>query len=350
MVERGEPAVLVAVDRLVTVTADLAPGSTGRFANDREDGRSVEWTRAADGSLDFRGSIAGFSYLVAAARAVEGLASERGIPLAAYELSVRTDLNDAFGHKLGLGSSAAVTIATIAAVGRLLGLELTAEQTLKLALLSTWTLNPQASGGDLAAAVHGGWILFRSPDRAWVAARRERRPLGDLIASAWPGLEVRPLTPPPGLDLVVGWTGEPASTVDLVDAVGAHAAAPAFLAASRTAVDALVTALDAGDASGAQDAIRASRAALRGLADAAGVEIETPELTRLADAADRLGAAGKSSGAGGGDCGIALVDASTDLAALGRAWEDGGVTPLALRVQPTGVSTTASSGADRGTP
>jgi len=340
VVSPGQPAVLVAVDRLVTVTATPTEGGTGRFSNDRDGGRSVEWGRSADGSFDFRGPVAGFSYLAAAAGVVEDLARGRGIPLPAYELSVRTSLNDVSGHKLGLGSSAAVTVAAIAAVARLLGLELTREQTLKLALLSTWSVNPAASGGDLAAAVEGGWVYYRSPDRAWVAAEGARRLLADLLAAEWPGLELRTLAPPPGLELLVGWTGEPASTIDLVGAVGAHAADPAFLGASGDAVEALARACDAADAGAAEDAVRRARDALRGLAFAAGVAIETPELALLADAAERAGAVGKSSGAGGGDCGIALVVPGTDVAALLRAWEDGGVTPLDLRVEPGGVRTT----------
>ncbi len=39
-----------------------------------------------------------------------------------------------------------------------------------------------------------------------------------------------------------------------------------------------------------------------------GLVIETPQLSQLCDLAQTYGAVAKSSGAGGGDCGICLVD------------------------------------------
>ena len=48
-----------------------------------------------------------------------------------------------------------------------------------------------------------------------------------------------------------------------------------------------------------------------GLSRASGITIETPQLRRLAEIAQEHGAVAKSSGAGGGDCGIALCPPET---------------------------------------
>jgi phosphomevalonate kinase len=55
--------------------------------------------------------------------------------------------------------------------------------------------------------------------------------------------------------------------------------------------------------------------------------------------ARRVGAAAKPSGAGGGDCAIALVEASRH-AALREAWSACGLRPLDVALSPEGVRVT----------
>jgi phosphomevalonate kinase len=54
-------------------------------------------------------------------------------------------------------------------------------------------------------------------------------------------------------------------------------------------------------------------------------------------AARRAGAVAKPSGAGGGDCGIALAESAAQAAAVRAAWEAEGIVPLALAIAPEGV-------------
>src|SRR5699024_12151252 len=115
----------------------------------------------------------------------------------------------------------------------------------------------------------------------------------------------------PGLRLLVGWTGSPASTELLVDGVRSPRprsgpAYAAFVAASRECVEGLSCALTAGGA-GVPERIRQARRLLQGLGGDSGISIETTRLRQLCEIAERHGAAAEPSGAGGGDCGIALV-------------------------------------------
>ncbi|WP_210766867.1 hypothetical protein, partial [Cereibacter sphaeroides] len=113
----------------------------------------------------------------------------------------------------------------------------------------------------------------------------------ELIAAPWPGLSVRPLTPPAHLRLLVGWTGSPASTSRLVDDVqsntegadvsgaqgtgtatdadGARSPGPGdyawFLEQSRQCVEDFIDAVDRDDSTGVFAAIRRNRDLLRGL-------------------------------------------------------------------------------------
>jgi phosphomevalonate kinase len=99
-------------------------------------------------------------------------------------------------------------------------------------------------------------------------------------------------------------------------------------------VDAFADAIERDDAPAAKEHLRRARRLLTALAEAAGVHVETPALRTLVESAELVGAAAKSSGAGGGDCGIVLVDTGTDLEPMLREWELSDVRHLSLRVQP----------------
>lgn len=337
VVEPGYPAVLIAVDRFVTVTLEASAGR-GQLISDQFGHLPVVWRRDGDRLVIDRDQRP-FDYVLSAIRVVEAFALESGRRLDFYDLAIRSELDDRSGRKFGLGSSAAVTVATVTALDRFYSLGLDELSRLKLALLATIGVNPLASGGDVAASLYGGWIAFSSPDRGWVARRSAETDVVSLIAEDWPGLSVRRLPPLTGGRLVVGWTGEPASTAQLVDGIQRRKQQEdshyeSFLEDSRACVEALVAAFDADDLAGAQKQLHRARRLLVRLGVSVGISIETPDLTLLCDSAEFVGAAAKSSGAGGGDCGIVLADEATDLDPMFRQWELGDIRRLSLHVHP----------------
>jgi phosphomevalonate kinase len=348
VVEPGYPAVLIAVDRFVTVR--LAPSvGRGRLISDQFGHLPVVWRRDGDRLVVERDQRP-FDYVLSAIRVVESFAVESGRRLAFYDLSIESELDDRSGRKFGLGSSAAVTVATVTALDRFYDLRLDELSLLKLALLATIDVNPLASGGDVAASLFGGWIAFSSPDRAWVRGGADERGIVDLVATEWPGLSIRRLAPLTGGRLVVGWTGEPASTSQLVDSIQGRKEQEdshyeSFLEDSRACVDALVDAFDRDDLPAAQSQLHRARRLLVRLGVSSGIPIETPALTVLCDSAELVGAAAKSSGAGGGDCGIVLADASTDVDAMFRQWELADIRRLSLHVHGDGEMKPARNGA-----
>ena len=68
------------------------------------------------------------------------------------------------------------------------------------------------------------------------------------------------------------------------------------------------------------------------MASLTGVDIETATLTILCDLAEKAGGAAKSSGAGGGDCGIAIFGPDLSLNDLYNQWENNQITALPLKV------------------
>ncbi|WP_368045939.1 phosphomevalonate kinase [Actinomyces radicidentis] len=342
VVEPGHRAVLVAVNRFITVTVSPVHDSgrrSGRIASSLYAGGTRSWRRRPeDGTALVEG--APVDYVLSAIRLVESLVRERGGELRLFDLDVDSQLDDASGRKLGLGSSAAVTVATVRSVAAFYGLRLTDTEVYKLCLLASDSVEPIGSAGDLAASTFTGWVDYSSPDRIWMREERVERSVDDMLLADWPGLRIERLEPPVGVDLLVGWTGDPASTAGLVADVqhGAHSAAPAaldyeeFLAGSQACLAGLVRSMESGDLDAVAARVQEDRTLLAGLAASTGVTIETPLLTRLVEIAREHGAAAKSSGAGGGDCGIALCPPHVDERAILAGWMAVGVVPLDLAI------------------
>ncbi|QDY75196.1 phosphomevalonate kinase [Streptomyces qinzhouensis] len=352
VVEPGNPAILVALDRHVTVTVTGTGTGGGGGAGvviSSDLGRRAVGRRGPHGRLVFDGEGEGrrarsaLAHVVSAIETVDRLLAERGLPVPVLEVSVSSRLHED-GRKFGLGSSGAVTVATVAAVAAFCGLELTLGDRFRLALLATAELDPNGSGGDLAASTWGGWIEYRAPDRVFVLDLARRLGVDRAVHTPWPGHTVRRLPPPDGLSLEVGWTGNPASTASLVSALHRRTwrgtvSHRRFVETTADCVRAAAVALHAGDGRGLLHQVRRSRRELARLDDEVGLGIFTPGLTALCDAAEALGGAAKPSGAGGGDCGIALLDAGAtrDITHLRQRWETAGVLPLPIRPALEGI-------------
>jgi phosphomevalonate kinase len=344
VVEPGTPAIVMAVDRMVTVTVRAASGPGVVISSDLV-ARPMRW-QWRDGRLEVgpgqdtervRGAA---PHVVSAVETVAALLAEHALPAPQVSISVSSDLHEG-GTKFGLGSSGAVTVASVAALAAHGGLTLSRAERLRLALLATARIDTKDSGGDLAASTWGGWVAYRAPDRAFVRDLALRRGVGQALHTPWPGLEVTSLPPPRGLRLEVGWTGRAASTTSLVAqlhrrAWRGSASHRAFLVASTGFVTAAIDALQAGDDEALLHQIRRARTELARLDDEVALGIFTPQLTALCAAAEAAGGAAKPSGAGGGDCGIALLDAAAqhDIALLHKRWAAAAVHPLSVGTAP----------------
>lgn len=345
VVEPGHRAVLIAVDRHVRV--EVLPAPREGALRSTASSSSLVWRHRGD-VLEIDDDVAGFfRYLIAALQTVEALRRERGIEPQHYELHVSSGLDDATtGAKFGLGSSGAVTAAAVGAIGRVYEMDLTPEQLYRLAMIATVQVTRTTSGGDLAASCLGGWVSYSSPDRDWLAAASTERGVEELLSIPWPGLSLQRLDGPDGplddspLDVRVGWTGEPADTPELVGKMRQKAPIPAeLLARSDSRVEAFSKALTTGNVSDIGTIVAEARAILGELAEQRGTVIETQELTALVEAALSVGWWAKSSGSGGGDCGMAIAPAGTPSTSLDRAWERAHIRPLDLRVSSRGLTT-----------
>ncbi|WP_282801036.1 phosphomevalonate kinase [Secundilactobacillus kimchicus] len=335
VVETGYPAIIVALDQFVTVSINQAD-TIGSIVSAQFEENSIYWRRE-DGKMVFDNRDNPFHYILSAIRVTETYAKTLHKQLGVYHLTVESDLDAADGRKYGLGSSAAVTVATIKALCAFYELPVTADKLFKLAAIAHFDIQGNGSLGDIAASVYGGWIAYRSFDREWLKLAKENYSFTSLLNQPWPGLEIEPLTPPADLKLMVGWTGSPASTSHLVDHVALNKAERQeayehFLANSKACLNEMISGFRAQDLDKIQHQLTVNRKLLNQLEAFTHTQIETPLLAQLCNIAESFGGAAKTSGAGGGDCGIALMRVQNDLPALTTAWRDVGIRPLAFNV------------------
>ncbi|AVK64759.1 phosphomevalonate kinase [Lactobacillus sp. CBA3606] len=341
VVESGFPAIIVALDQFVTAT--ISPSDTfGSIVSKQYQENSIFWQRRGN-KMVFDNRDNPFHYILSAISLTESYAREAGRELGVYHLGINSELDSSDGKKYGLGSSAAVTVATVKALCEFYHLSMDKSKLFKLAAIAHLSVQGNGSLGDIAASVYGGWIAYHSFNRQWLAKQRQTASLTDLLAMDWPDLNIELLTPPADLRLIIGWTGSPASTSHLVDKVALVKAKQrseyqTFLAASKTCLKRMIQGFHTHNLAEIQAELRQNRQLLQALGAFSQVTIETPMLKKMIAIAEAAGAAAKTSGAGGGDCGIVLIDQAINPAPLLKQWAHEGIERLNLNVHLVGDS------------
>jgi len=251
--------------------------------------------------------------------------------------------------KLGLGNSAAAIVVVHAAIREFHRLEIeTIEdertQLLKLSLLTHFAIqNMKGSGIDVIASVYGGIILYKTFDHAWLLEKIENNfPLRTLTEYKWPDLMFEQLPIIPGLHLLLGWTHKPVSTSSLI------AQMQQFKNRQLGIYDEIISAiakivkdLTKGWKKGKKDriltSIRMNENYLKKLGQNSGIPLETTELELLCRVANETGGAGKISGAGGGDCGIAICFDEKISHTILNKWQKAGITSTEVGIDFNGL-------------
>ncbi len=243
----GESAICVAVNRRATATVGDSPDGRCRVATPGREFSNGEKFHIVDAVCGSR-------------------------PELTIEMDTREFAED--GQKLGIGSSAALTAALVAALGGDVYHEaLAAHRRLQ---------GGKGSGVDVATSVHGGLIEYRMREAA-----------------------VKQLEWPDGLALRFIWSGVAASTTDRLARLAASSGG-----ASRSAL--MLTAADMAEAWRSGDAARVLAAyvpyigTLRQFSVDHELGIFDAGHEELTDAASRAGLVYKPAGAGGGDIGTLL--------------------------------------------
>lgn len=306
----GAPALVMAVDRRAACEIG-AGGGAGWHIEALGHPAPAESVRVEDlgaGRPPDAASVRHVAWHVLAALDRNGLPAEGRVTL-----DTRPFQDPAGRGKLGLGSSAALTVAVYAAFARLLGQPCRYEAALDV---HRRLQGGRGSGIDVAAAWHGGTCRFR-------------RPAAD-------GGEATPWPLPRETHLGFVFAGAPSATGGHLERLeawlarggGAELDALADAAGRLFAVDDPVTALP--------DYVER----LEALDRAAGLGIYSEAHRRLARLATTAGVVYKPCGAGGGDIGAAFSRDAAAIERFCRLAADRGFLPLALETASHGVEVT----------
>ena len=329
----GHPAVVLAVDRRARVDMRAAE-------ND-------EWSVTAPGfeeaKIEFElGGTDGFRWreptsevarrLVLVEKVIGSLVAAKLIdPEDLPPASITLDTQEFFQPtasgvaKLGLGSSAALTVALTEALRCWSheGEQQPIVDSAQLLDLHRTFQGGRGSGIDLAASVTGGVVEYELTDGG-------RNPTA------------LPLELPENLHLVFIWTGRSASTGDFLARLDAGMSSDggeiaAVLNQLGSISAAGIADLRAGRISALLDHVSDFGRAMERLGQAAGIPILSDEHLELRRLAEDVGVSYKPSGAGGGDVGIGFTDDPELAKAFAAKAADAGFPPLNLKIDPVGV-------------
>lgn len=288
----GAPAVAMAVDRRAVVTIRPGAGDTLRSSGvvTKPDPRLLEHVRAAAGGTPVRGAV---------------------------HLDTSAFVDSASGMKLGIGSSAALTVALARAQ---LPADTPAQRVQAVASAAHRAFQGGlGSGVDIATALAGGLVRFRMGEPP--------------EALAWPN----------GLRSALLWSGVAATTRErLQKQAGAEAQAalrPLIVESGRVAA-----CWAAADAAALLAAYRDYVAALARFGVDRGLGIFDAGHDRLASRAAGAGLVYKPCGAGGGDVGIVLGTDADAVEAFGATAEQHGFMRLDIGIDPVGGQLEAGDG------
>ena len=325
----GAPAIVTAVDVRARATAvrstdgqrilvDSASNQEFGFRCDRRHG--FQWVGDHPGE---RGEI----LQAVLATLLKQMPDISSIP--PVRISMDTDgfyrIEQAESRKLGLGSSAAVLVALTGALFDALGVDIEAEDATQFCIAAHRHFQGgHGSGADIAAAINGGVLGVRATD-------------------AGANISIDRLDWPDGLFILPVWSGESASTVDLLSRfylyrnrkpdefdgqirILTNHAERAQAAWLDQSVQNVLAAMDGYDE------------ALRLLDHEAAIGIQTDIHERLRTISKRHGARYKTSGAGGGDLGIAYTDSAAVADEVRSALIDAGFYVLESPLSTSGLT------------
>jgi phosphomevalonate kinase len=327
----GAPALAMAVNRHARVriracAADQCRVSAPQLGSEpvgfSVESGSLAWDIEAAGWPALRQSATMLSFL-------HGLVVERFGDPGPFSLEIDTGelfIDTAAGPvKLGLGSSSAVAVALDAGLRRFAGGP--AESGLSMRALRR-LLRPyrrgqdgQGSGIDLASCLCGGVIAYQRHDDEPVVSR---------------------LSLPENLALMFIWTGQAASTPDLLEQYQAwrrrEAAEAGSLQADMTRVcQAAQAAMIKGDAEALVEHFRCYGGLMGTMGGLMGVDLLGAEHGRVRARAEQLGLAYKPCGAGLGDLGMVAAADPARLHDMRRWLDQSGIPVLPLAMDAQGV-------------
>lgn len=356
VLEVGVPCIVMAIDQRVGVKIKPskkiiinAPDLGLENINAEFDGEKLSWKTQLDEKQLEKLSISknaielSLQYLESKGKKIQNFQIDT------FSSEAIKKLSDGSAAKVGFGSSAAVCVAIVAAILKIHSYNLEEKKTKDLVFNIACTAHYLAQGKvgssfDIAASTYGGVLVYKRFDPAWlVREMKSGKSIARVMDSEWPSLLVENLKLPKEFRLLVGFVGYSASTKELILKINTFKTEKKehywkIINSIKTITEKLVMAIKEGKNQEITYLLKENRKQLQELSNASQNNLETGELALLADIAEKNGVAGKFSGAGGGDCGIAVCFDKKTAEKIKRAWEKNNIYPIKVKIAENGVN------------
>jgi phosphomevalonate kinase len=305
----GATAIAVAVDRRARVIVHQGNAETRyiRILGDAE--REIAFRLDADGNIEWPAGER-----VTLLDSVFGTVGGLPHSVIGLTLDTRDFFDSSSGLKYGFGSSAALTTALMLALGHMDGdKEVTVGQAFDAH--KEWQ-GGKGSGVDIATSMLGGLLEFRSGDQALC----------------------RPLHWPAGLEWLVVWSGQPASTGEQIGKFDHTHVNDATTRRLLAQAEVAAQAWKAGSAARILQELRVYTQTLKQFSEARQLGIFDAGHEQLWGLAEDMGILYKPCGAGGGDVGAAFATDAASLDSFAGAANDAGFRVLNVSQESRGAS------------
>ena len=242
----------------------------------------------------------------------------KGVDIQPFDMKI-TGKMEKNGKKYGIGSSGSVTVLTVKAMAKLYSYDISSEKVFKLSSYVLLKRGDNGSMGDIACISHENPVMYTSFDRNLIKEKMKNSSLVEIMNLEW-GYKIEKIHCPEKYEFLVGWTGIPSISGKMIIEVK-NSINKEFLEKSEEIIRNLKNGIEQGNKKIISENVEENSKLLKMLHE----KIYSRKLLELVESAQGLDICAKSSGAGGGDCGIAISFNRNDTEKLLERWESKGI-------------------------
>lgn len=351
ILEKGNPCVVVAINKRVYAKAKEAPETSVNL----KDFNISTKAKVVQGKVEFEEEDEKLVFTKHAIETTLKYLQEKGVKTKNFALETSSDFRPVKiagrEEKIGFGSSAAAVVAITGALLKLHNFGIEAEQEkerlFKLGIIAHYFAQQKiGSGFDVAASTFGGVLAYKRFDAEWLQKELQSRKVSGVVEEQWPLLWHAHVNIPKDLELVVGFTRKSASTIELIQKVRKFKEEKeqeyeGIIVGIKEVTQRLIVALESEDKNKILDSIKENRELLSRLSTASKAGLEVKGHRIMAEIAARNGAEAKFSGAGGGDCAIAVCFDKKIAEKIKKDLKRNNLVPIEVKISVEGAKVEA---------
>ena len=259
-----------------------------------------------------------YSLITETVKTVNEYLQLKGVDIQPFDMKI-TGKMEKNGKKYGIGSSGSVTVLTVKAMAKLYSYDISSEELFKLSSYVLLKGGDNGSMGDIACISYGSPVMYTSFDRNFIKEKIKNSSIAEIMNLEW-GYKIEKIHCPEKYEFLVGWTGIPSISGKMIIEVK-NSINKEFLEKSEEIVRNLKNGIEQGNKKIISENVEENSKLLKMLHE----KIYSRKLLELVESSEGLDICAKSSGAGGGDCGIAISFNRNDTEKLLERWESRGI-------------------------